>query len=61
LALSAAEEMVAMDNIAILEKNGFRLHIDPLALPQERVKLKALPYFGGRALSVKGNYLCERG
>jgi DNA mismatch repair protein PMS2 len=44
--VSAAEELVIMDNLSIFEANGFKLNIDKsdAATPGSRIYLEAIPY-----------------
>ncbi len=44
--VSAAEELVIMDNLPIFEANGFKLNIDKsdTAIPGSRIYLEAIPY-----------------
>lgn len=44
--VSAAEELVIMDNLPIFEANGFKLNIDKsdTAVPGSRIYLEAIPY-----------------
>ncbi len=44
--VSAAEELVIMDNLSIFEANGFKLNIDKsdAAIPGSRIYLEAIPY-----------------
>ncbi|PVD37839.1 hypothetical protein C0Q70_00441 [Pomacea canaliculata] len=43
LELTAANEIILLDNLHIFQKNGFEFHIDETAPPTQRVKLKSTP------------------
>lgn len=55
LELSAIEECVAMDNIKILEHNGFKLSIDNEGATGRKLKLLTMPYSKNTIFGIKGN------
>lgn len=44
LELTAAEELILMENLAVFEKNGFRIRIDENATAGDRVLLLSVPF-----------------
>lgn len=55
LELTAADELLAIENTDILKSNGFEISIDEDADPfQGRIKLVAQPVSGGTNFDMKG-------
>ena len=55
LELTAADELIAIENIDILKANGFEIEYDEDAeLSQGRVKLVAQPVSGSTTFDMKG-------
>jgi hypothetical protein len=57
LDLTAAEEITVMDNLDILDLNGFSVQVDESAKVGERVKLLAQPVSGNTSWDVSGTNL----
>lgn len=55
--MTAADELVAVENIDVLKANGFEVEVDEEASPsQGRVKLVAQPISGNTTFDMKGLY-----
>lgn len=57
LELTAADELLAIERIDVLRKNGFDLEVDEDAPARQRVKLTAIPVSKNTAFGVEG--LCR--
>jgi DNA mismatch repair protein PMS2 len=54
LDLTAAEELIAIENLNILQANGFELDVDYDASPTNKLKLLAQPMSKDIIFGVKG-------
>ena len=54
LELTAADELIASENIEVLRQNGFELDIDEDRPPGQRVRMTAHPVSGSTKFDAKG-------
>ena len=54
LELTAADELVASENIEVLRQNGFELNVDEDRPPGQRVQMIAHPVSGNTKFDAKG-------
>ena len=57
LELTAADELVASENIEVLRQNGFELDIDEDRPPGQRVRMTAHPVSGSTKFDAKGRLI----
>ena len=56
LELTAADELVAIENVEVLRQNGFELDVDEDAHPGQRVRLTAQPISKSTVFDTKGEH-----
>ena len=56
LELTAADELVALENIDVLRQNGFELDVSEDRVPGQRMQLTAQPISKSTVFDMKGEF-----